>query len=193
MIRILLYLFYSFKSLQIYRLSRNYNLSLNVNSYIVKGKSKFETKLALFLYIFIFRIKTSNKDPPILSFIQKRKELIKLITIITDIIFGPKKMMENSNITWWWKVKKFKYPRRCAWYVRTVTERCSEIQKRIIVYTILQTFRWQKNIKSSWLPHTASPLCVTMSGSGTTPDAADTTTFPTEIRYWLTGGKGWKK
>lgn len=77
MIRILLYLFYSFKSLQIYRLSRNYNLSLNVNSYIVKGKSKFETKLALFLYIFIFRIKTSNKDPPILSFIQKRKEQIK--------------------------------------------------------------------------------------------------------------------
>ena len=56
-----------------------------------------------------------------------------------------------------------------------------------------ETKKWQKNIKSSWLPHTASPLCVTMSGSGTTPDAADTTTFPTEIRYWLTGGKGWKK
>lgn len=64
MVQFLLYLFCSRKSLQIYRLSHKYNLILNVNSYIVKGKSEFETKLTLFLCIFVFRVKTSNKDPP---------------------------------------------------------------------------------------------------------------------------------
>lgn len=64
MIRILLYLFCSFKSLQVYRISRKCNLILNVNSYIVKRKSEFEKELTLFLCNFVFRVKSSNKDPP---------------------------------------------------------------------------------------------------------------------------------
>lgn len=49
MVQIILYLFCYQKSLQIYRLSRKCNRILNVNLYIVKGKSEFETKLTLFL------------------------------------------------------------------------------------------------------------------------------------------------